>query len=247
MNFSNFKQWLGADPYARESETIQAGKSDPSSAAAAREAEGFEHKLESAIRVEAPEDLLASILAFTKTETEKVAKPVIEARGRWILALAASAFMAVGAASVLLWYQQHRYSSVEDYVYKHMRYDGEHVLAQADLQGGVTRTQVNQVLQPFSATVSGDLLASIKFIKTCPTPNGKGAHFSISTAHGPMTVIFMPQTPAVGVTQFTIENQRVHVVPLEQGSIAIVGNNDQQINAVTHLLESGIQVKRVDI
>ncbi|MCF6225284.1 MAG: DUF3379 family protein [Xanthomonadales bacterium] len=245
MNFSSFKQWLGADPYAREPETIQAGKNDPSSAAAAREAEDFESKLENALRVETPENLLASILA--STATEKPAKPVIQARGRWILALAASAFMAVGAASVLLWYQQHTYSSVEDYVYKHMQADGEHVLAQADIQGGVTRTQVNQVLQPFSATVNADLLASIKFIKTCPTPNGKGAHFSIFTANGPMTVIFMPQTPTVGATQFTIENQRVHVIPLEQGSIAIVGNSDQQINAVTPLLASGITALRTDI
>lgn len=244
MNFSNFKQWLGADPYARESETLEARNSDSSFAATAREAEEFESKLENALRVKVPEDLLLNILARNKTE--QPAKPAIKARGRWIVALAASAFMAVGAASLLLWYQQD-YSSVEDYVYKHMRVDGEHVLAQADIQTGVTRTQVNQVLQPFSATVSGDLLASIKFIKTCPTPNGKGAHFSIATALGPMTVIFMPQTPAAELTQFTVDNQRVHVIPLKQGSIAIIGKNDQQINAVTPLLESGIEVKRVDV
>lgn len=244
MNFSNFKQWLGADPYAREAETRQARKRESSAATDAREAENFEHKLENALRVEAPEGLLVGIIA--RAESEATTKPVIKARGPWLIALAASAFMAVGAASVLLWYQQH-YTSVEDYVYKHMRYDGEHVLAQAELQASVTITQVNKVLQPFATTVDANLLEKIKFIKTCPTPNGKGAHFSMATAYGPVTVIFMPQTPVAGVTQFTFENQRVHIVPLKQGSIAIVGNNDQQINALTPLLESGIQVSRVDV
>jgi len=244
MNFSNFKQWLGADPYAREAETKQAGEADPSFAAAASEAENFEHKLESALRVEAPEDLLVGIIA--RAQAEKAVSPAIKARGPWIIALAASVFMAIGAASVLLWQMQH-YTSVEDYVYKHMRADGEHVLAQGEIQAGVTITQVNQVLEPFAAKVNANLLDQIKFIKTCPTPNGKGAHFSIAGALGPVTVIFMPQTQAPDVTQFTVDNQRVHIVPLRQGSIAIIGKNDQQINAVTPLLESGIKVLRADV
>ncbi|MBE9547923.1 MAG: DUF3379 family protein [Proteobacteria bacterium] len=243
MNFSDFKQWLGAEPYAREPEVLKARNSDPAFEEAAREAEAFEHKLESAMRIEAPEGLLADILALTETEVST--KPTVKARGPWVMALAATVFMAVGAASVLLWHQQH-FSSVEDYVHQHMSHDGGRVLASAGDITGVTMAQVNQVLDPFSATVDADLLARIQFIKTCPTPDGDGAHFVISTPDGPVTVIFMPETATKGVAQFDVDGQRAHVIPLKKGSIAIIGSNDQQVEAVTPLLEAGIQPQRAD-
>lgn len=243
MNFSDFKQWLGAEPYTREPEVLQARNSDPEFEATAREAEAFEHKLESAMRVEAPADLLADILSLTDAKSSKAT--VVKSRGPWFMALAASVFMAVGAASVLLWHQQH-FSSVEDYVHRHMSHDGGRVLASAGDIAGVTMAQVNQVLDPFSATVDADLLARIQFVKTCPTPNGDGAHFVISTPEGPVTVIFMPETATKDTTQFDVDGQRAHVVPLKKGSIAIIGSNDQQVEAVTPLLEAGIQPQRAD-
>ncbi len=246
MNFSDFKQWLGADPYTQEPEVLEMRNSKPEFEAAAKEAEAFEHKLEAAMQIQPPADLLADILALTETTTTVANK----SRRPWFMALAATVFMAVGAASVLFWQQQH-YASLEDYVQRHIGHDGEQVLARANKQpgtvGGVSIEQVNQVLDPFSATVDANLLAQIRFIKTCPTPNGDGAHFVISTQEGPVTVIFMPETIAEGIVQFSVEGQRARVVALEKGSIAIVGNNDQLLESVTPLLEAGIRPLRADI
>ena len=253
MNFSDFKHWLGAEPYSREPDFLAARNSAPEFENAAREAEAFEHKLEAAMQVQTPAGLLEDILALSRTTDQSASVTPINKNRRqspWFMALAASVFVAVGAASVLFWQQQH-YANLEDYVQKHMSHDGGQVLALAaganGHAAGVSMQQVRQVLEPFKTTVNEDLLGQISFIKTCPTPDGDGAHFVISTPDGPVTVIFMPETITTGVAEFTVDGQRAHVVPLKHGSIAIIGSNDNQIQAIIPLLKEGIRPLTADI
>ena len=51
MNYSEFKQLLGADPLNRDPETLAARNSDPGFEQAAREAERFERKLQGALNM----------------------------------------------------------------------------------------------------------------------------------------------------------------------------------------------------
>ena len=58
MNFSEFKKLIGADPWNQDPETLRARNSAPEFETAAKEAEAFEEKLQSALRIQAPADLL---------------------------------------------------------------------------------------------------------------------------------------------------------------------------------------------
>ena len=243
MNFSDFKQLLGADPYSREKQTRAALEQSTEFTAAAVEAEDFERKLEAASQVQAPKDLLVDILAIAK-QSQPAPQRVIKNRNGWLMAMAATVFMAVGAGSVLLW-QQQQYASIEDYVHKHVGYDGEAALALASGNTTVSPQQINNILGAY-ASIGPDLIAKIRYIKACPTPNGKGAHFVITTVDGPITVIYMPGALSEPAQQFSVDGQRAHIVPLEQGSIAIIAGSDQAATAVTPFLQSAIQPLSVD-
>lgn len=241
MNFSDFKKLLGADPRSREAQSQR--DNNPEFTEAMVEAEVFERKLEAATQAQVPTELLADILGISQ-QNQPQQQGVIKNRNGWLMAMAATVFMAVGAGSVLLW-QQQNYTSIEDYVYKHVGHDGEAALALASGNSAVSSQQVNQILGNF-ATINSELLDKIRYIKTCPTPNGRGAHFIISTEYGSITVIYMPATPGEGVQQFSVDGQRAHIVPLEQGSIAIIAGTDQAATAVTPFLRSAIQPLRAD-
>ena len=66
MNFSEFKKLIGADPLNRDPETLRARNSAPEFEVAAREAEAFEEKLQAALNISAPPDLLADIKAISQ-------------------------------------------------------------------------------------------------------------------------------------------------------------------------------------
>ena len=61
MNFSEFKHLLGADPCNRETAFLLARDSSPEFRQAAEQAYRFEAKLEKALAVDPPKDLVAQL------------------------------------------------------------------------------------------------------------------------------------------------------------------------------------------
>ena len=183
MNFSEFKKLIGADPRNRDPETMRARQSAPEFEAAAAEAEAFEDKLESAVHIQPPAELLDQIKAISQ-------QPVRQKS--WIpLALAASLLVFLGAGG-LVWKQSHQWESVEAYVADHYSHDGGSVIAKAG--ENFSEKEISKILARLDATADEQLAGRIKFIKYCPTPDGRGAHMVVSTDQGPMTIILMPKT-----------------------------------------------------
>ena len=99
MNFSEFKRLIGADPWNRDPETLSARHSAPEFEAVAADAEAFEEKLQGALHIQPPADLLSQI--------EGISQLPVRQRN-WIpLALAASLLVFIGAAG-LVWKQSHQ-------------------------------------------------------------------------------------------------------------------------------------------
>src|SRR5210317_2035844 len=93
MNFSEFKKLIGADPWNRDPETLRARNSAPAFEAAAEDAEAFEKKLQSALHIQPPADLLDNIKNISQLPVQK---------RHWMpLAMAASLLMAVGVAGIV--------------------------------------------------------------------------------------------------------------------------------------------------
>jgi len=235
MNFSEFKKLIGADPGNRDPATLRARQSGPEFEAAAREAEAFEKKLQAALHIQPPPDLLHQIQAIGQT-------PV---RGRkWLpLAMAASLLVAVTAGG-LYYRQNHYWDSVESYVAQHYGHDGTKVIGRASVK--MSDGDIEKVLAKLDATADTPLEGHIMFIKFCPTPDGRGAHMVLSTDQGLMTVIYMPEIKVNEGEVVKFGRMHALLVNLEKGSAAIIGNQSQDVEDLVAMVKDSLKTGLVD-
>ena len=228
MNFSDFIKLLGADPFNRDEETLRARRERPEFEAAARQAEAFEKKLQGAMHIQPPDGLLDDILRLPGQ------------RRRWApLALAASVLLAVGAAVIVL-QQPPRWASVEAYLADHYAHDGVRVVASAVNNLDAPKTE--RILARFGATAAQPLARHIRFIKVCPTPDGRGAHMVLDTDQGLVTVIFMPHTDVTDGENVSFDDMQALLVSLDHGSAAIIAKAGQSLGDLPDLLRNGLVV-----
>lgn len=235
MNFSDFKKRLGAEPRSRDEELEAARRSGPEFERAAAEAEAFEDRLEAALHVTAPEDVLSRIREIPD-------HPAATARRRgprWVAwAMAASVLAAVGAAS-LYWKQSQHFESIEQYVAAHYQEDGDAVLTRA--VGFAAESEVREVMTRLDHRMAPALAENVRFIKICPTPDGRGAHMVVHTDTGPVTVIYMPGTAVRDGQQVALNGMTAELVALEHGSAAIIGSAGEALADARNALQGAIQ------
>ncbi len=241
MNFSEFKRLIGADPWNRDSETLRARNSAPEFEAAAAEAEAFEEKLQSALHIQPPADLLESIKAISQ-EIESI-QPAKQRR--WMpLAMAASLLIAVGAVG-MVWKQSRQWDNVEAYLADHYSMDGDALVAQAtDI---VSEQDIVRIMASLNASADQQLSGRIKFIKFCPTPEGRGAHMVVSTDQGPMTIIFMPKTQVTDGEMVKFDQMHAFLVSLEHGSAAIIGKQSQAVESMEAVIRESLKTGLVGV
>jgi hypothetical protein len=224
--FSDFRKLLGADPWSRDGETRRARRAGPEFEAAAQDAEAFEKKLEGALLIPAPGDLLNDI------------RDIPSRRRRWTpLALAASVLIAVGAAFIAF-KQPGEWESIEAYVADHYHHDGAELVE--DARRSTSALETGRILARLDATASQALSENIRFIKFCPTPNGRGAHMVLDTKAGLVTVIFMPRTDVTDGQSISFDDMQALLVSLERGSAAIIASAGQSIETLPDLLRRSL-------
>jgi len=237
MNFSEFKKLIGADPWNQDPETLRARNSAPEFEKAASDAEAFERKLQSAMNVQAPADLLADIKNITHQPTK---------RRNWMpLALAASLVIAVGAIG-MVWKQSQQWDSVEAYLADHYSHDGDDTLAHSsDASEQDIAEMTGRIMASLNASAGQQLTGRIKFIKYCPTPEGRGAHMVVSTDQGPMTIIFMPGTQVTDGEMVEFDQMHAYMIDLEHGSAAIIGRRSQPVKSLETLVRNSLKTGMV--
>ncbi len=236
MSFSEFKKLLGADPWNRDPETLRARNSAAEFETAATEAEAFEEKLQSALQIQPPADLLDQIKGISQQPVQ---------RRNWMpLALAASLLIAVGAVG-MVWKQSQRWDSVEAYLADHYSHDGNNFLL--DATDIVPEQDIIKIMASLGASAGQQLSSRIKFIKFCPTPEGRGAHFVVSTDQGPMTIIFMPNMQVTDGEMFQFDHMHAFLVDLEHGSAAIIGKQSQAIQSLESVIRESLKTGLVEV
>ena len=240
MNFSEFKRLIGADPWNRDSETLRARNSAPEFEAAAAEAEAFEEKLQSALHIQPPAGLLDEIKGISRNIESSNIESIRPAKQRsWMpLALAASLLIAVGAVG-MVWKQSQQLESVEAYLADHYSIDGDALVAQAT--NIVSEQDIASIMTSLNASADQQLAGRIKFIKFCPTPEGRGAHMVVSTDQGPMTIIFMPNTQVKDGEMVKFDHMHAFLVNLEHGSAAIIGKQSQAVESMEAVIRESLK------
>jgi len=235
MNFSEFKKLIIADPWSQDSEVLLARKSDPQFEQAALDTQAMERKIQDAVNVPAPEGLLDEIKAIVLQPTSQ---------HRWMpWALAASILIAVSATAIG-WRQSQHWDSVEDYLVEHYAHDGELLIGMALAK--VPAEEVEQIMASLNASAGQSLTGMVKFIKYCPTPQGRGAHLVVSTADGPMTIVFMPRTKVRDGEVLEFDHKHAYMVNLEHGSAAIIGRREQPVRSLQALVRSSIKSSQAE-
>lgn len=235
MNFSEFKKRLGADPLDNSPEMLAARATNAAFERLAEQAAADERRLRVALDLPVdPNELMGSLLAIPR---QTPAQPK-----RW-LAIAASVLVTFGVATTA-WYQWRQPDSVEQYVAMHYQHDGARVLTMAEAP--FDPAEVNRVLAGLQVVASDKLVQQIRFIKYCPTMHGRGAHFVVDTANGPVTVIFMPDTPVGDGKVLQFGQTLAQLVSLESGSAAIVGSAGQGLSQIAAFVRSSLRPGPVD-
>lgn len=234
MNFSEFKRLIGADPWNRDPDTLRARNSAPEFEQAASDAEAFEYKLQSTLRVRPPASLLADIKNISQQPAQRL---------NWMpLALAASLVIAVGAIS-MVWKQSHQWDSVEAYLADHYAHDGAVLLGRAGEP--VPEQAINKIMASLNASAGQQLAGQVKFIKFCPTPRGRGVHMVVSTDQGDMTIVFMPETQVTDGEMIEFGQMHAYLVDLDHGSAAIIGRQSQPVKSLETLVRNSLKTGMV--
>ena len=230
MNFSEFKKLMGADPLSRDPETLRARNSAPEFETTAAEAEVFERKLQAALHIQAPADLLDDLKGISQQPVQ---------RRNWIpLALAASLLIAVGSFAIM-WQQSRSWDSVEAYLADHYSHGGSILVTESTEL--VSAQDINRIMAKLNASADQQLAGRIKFIKLCPTPDGRGAHMVVATDQGPMTIIFMPKTLVTDGEVVQFDQMHALLVRLEHGSAAIIGEQSQSVESLEAMLRVSLK------
>ena len=228
MDFSEFKRMLGAEPRSRDPALQRARESAPEFEQAAAEAEAFEDQLERAARLPCPDGLVNELITLSQ-HTPRPAR-----RGRLVtLALAAGLLLAVGATA-LYWKMNPSWATVDAYLVDHYRHHGQLLIDQADGSGGAEAAELFAALDVQALPELADIIA---IIKVCPTPDGKGVHMVLNTRHGPVTLIYMPDTHVSDGEMLGFDSVEALLVDLPTGSAAIIGRPEQdlrQLYATVH-------------
>lgn len=235
MNFSEFKKRLGAEPRSRDPEMLAARDASAQFESAAVKADSFEDKLEAVIKVDAPKDLLSDIQSISRQPVK---------RFRWApLAMAASILLAVGIIGIM-WQSGPRWNSVEEYVADHFNHDGAKLLASAT--SVVSPKEINEVMSALGTRAGSSLSEQIRYIKFCPTPNGRGAHMVMQTEQGPVTILYMPETRVEDGEKMIFEQQYALLLQLEKGSAAIISEQAQTSELVEGLVRASLKSATLD-
>jgi hypothetical protein len=227
MNFSEFKRQLGTDPASQDPAFLRARQSSPEFIRAAAESDRFEHRLHRALALPAPPDLLHSLQEIGRSKTAR--------ENSWHhYALAASLLLAVAAGGIT-WRMNTGPDTVSEYVVNHYAHDGPALVAQGE---GQQAANVDEILHHFQVGLTPELTGMVSVIKFCPTPGGKGAHMVLNTEHGPITVIFMPDTEVADGEMLDFDGMQAQLVVLEGGSAVVIGTHSQQVAGFYTLVQN---------
>jgi hypothetical protein len=226
MNFSEFKRWLNSDPASQDPEYRAARRSGPEFVQAAAAADAFEQQLQRATRLPVDSQLTESLkeLAATATTAD------VSLLYRFRYAIAATVVLAFSGL-VLMQQLTPAWDSVEDYVAYHYSHDGNQVLGMADSPNA---GELNDILATFDLQMDAPMSEQVRFVKYCPTPEGKGIHLVMNTQQGLVTVIIMPGQKVNNGERFAFNDVEAALVnlPGQDISAAIIASPEQMNTAL---------------
>jgi hypothetical protein len=122
-------------------------------------------------------------------------------------------------------------------VLSHIEKEASHLAERREL----SPAQVNEVLATLDITVAGDL-GTVHYAGTCWIHMRLGAHLVLSGEKGPVTVLLLPDQRVAGRIPIRDRSLRGIIVPVEWGSIAIVGEPGEALDVIERRLRHAVRI-----
>lgn len=226
MTCIEFRRLVGADPECRDDAVLAHAGECAGCAGFREEMRGFDRQLREALRVPVPEDLESRVrlgAAFRR-------KP----RANWV-AMAASLVLAVGVVVALTLNGSSQ--SLGSAVLAHM-YHEPGLLVETDRR--IDREKIARVLARVGFEFRGEALEGVSHAGLCYFRGRLVSHMVVSGQQGPVTVLVLPDITTESATEFEEDGFRGTIVPLERGSIAIVGSEGESLDSIRRRLAGRI-------
>jgi len=247
MNYLEFKRQLMVEPASQDAAFLRARESDQRHREAFAAAMAFESDLQQAAHIATPDDLLQSCMSLIFTtdsnhaDSAEASPPSPERHiWSWLPAMAAGLMMGIGITSaVFLFEHSDDDNSIAGFLAAHWQYDGPDLISQSAL-APMDVANIQRILATLNLNMGSEYAGQIVYAKNCPTPEGLGVHMVVKSEYGPATVYYIPRRSDYDPAAFRVNGLQAQLVAMQQGSVAILGNNRKIINSTSELLRKAL-------
>ena len=231
MNCKDVQELLGADPHTNDSKVSEHLSHCSVCAAQKAELERLDARVLEALKVEVPDGLMdfdfpSEIVNFPHKAPSRSLFP---------LAMAATILVAVGV-SFLAW-RSASIDTLHQDVIAHVHHEPRALTATTT---PVALNKITRVAQRNGVQIVGDL-GTVTYVKSCPFRGKMVTHLVTQTDHGPVTVLLLPGEEVNAVESIDEEGFKGTIVPVDGGSIIVVGEDMRGVKPVETQMMNAIQ------
>lgn len=247
MNYLEFKRQLMVEPGSQDAAFVRARESDQRHREAFARAMAFENSLQQATSIPVPDDLLQSCMNrvfATGIGPDDLHSIPAGAQQRpawsWLPAMAAGMMLGIGLTTAVFLLERLSDDSIAGYLAAHWQEDGPDIISRSAL-APMDTANIERILATLNLNMSSDYAGKFVFAKNCPTPEGLGVHLVVQSDYGPATVYYIPARSDYDPNAFRVNGMQAQLVPMQQGSVAILGNNQKVIDNTAELLRKALR------
>lgn len=225
MDCLSYRREVLQDPQSQAAQLVGHRNGCAVCARFTQELQQFEQSMRDAMQIDAPEGLASRIILHQQLAQRQPRKPV------W-LALAASVLLTV----MLVFAFYPAQVSLQQVVLNHVNGELKHLHDQHN----VSVSKLNQILLTQGTQIK-QLTRTVNYAGACPIRDYKGTHMVLQGKRGVITVLLMPKEYTQGRQSFRDERFQGVIVPTNNGSMAIVAEDPQEINELEQELKQQLE------
>ena len=227
MDKKEFEQRAIAEPENKEPAFLRAKLANTENNSLVDKQRQADARAEHAMKIDIPEGLAGRILLKQSLQEKQLKREWY----RSAYAIAASVLLAV----VILVQVLPTTPALDEAVLTHIDDELDHLLEKRDINDET----LDRLIGTFGGKF-GQSIGQVNFAGLCNIRKGPGMHLVLQSAQGPVTVLIMPDEKIA--RRQVIGNGRFNgvILPVAEGSMAVVGENAAAITSVEMLMQKAI-------
>lgn len=217
MTCIEFRRRIGAEPDIRKPAVLDHATRCPTCRRFREEMREFDRSLSDALRIPVPEGLASRVRLGAAFRRRSRGNRVAAAAGV-VLVVAAGLMVGLNGPS----------RPLGSAVLGHIYHEPE-LLVETD--GRVGRAKIARVLERVGFELRGGL-EDVSHAGLCYFRGRLVSHLVVNGREGPVTILALPDVATDSVTEFAEDGFRGTIIPVERGSIAIVGVTEESLEPV---------------